>query len=57
MRRKQVTAQYTDRSFHQPIDTGVLYFKPCEELARFAHSHVNSTDYSHADGERSLIRT
>lgn len=53
----QVTDQYVDRQFHQPIDTGVLYFRPSDDLARFVLSRVNSTDYPHAEGEKSLIRT
>ncbi|KAI5454085.1 hypothetical protein NCC49_005076 [Naganishia albida] len=52
-----VTAQYTDRPFAQPIDTGVLYFRPSEDLAKFVHSRINSTDYPHVEGEQSLIRT
>ncbi|KAJ9102212.1 hypothetical protein QFC20_005041 [Naganishia adeliensis] len=52
-----VTNQYTDRQFHQPIDTGVLYFRPGEDLARFVLSRVNSSDYPHGEGEQSLVRT
>lgn len=53
----QVMEQYTDRPFLQPINSGVLYYRTSQELVRFALSKVNSTDYSHKEGEQSLIRT
>ncbi|GHJ84117.1 hypothetical protein NliqN6_0519 [Naganishia liquefaciens] len=52
-----VAARQIDRSVHQPIDSGVLYYRPSQDLAQFALSKVNSTEYPHKMGEQSLIGT